>query len=207
MNKAALRWGQDDAPEDGSEARARLLDAAETCFAQFGPAKTTIEDIARAASVSRATVYRYFDGGRDELVLGVILRDAERYLTKVKNRIDKQPTLADAIVDFVEHSVRTAQRDPSLSRLLSVEDARIAGGVLAGQSVALFEKITEFFRPMFLRWADEVRPGVELEDASEWILRAVLSLVSVSGPRRRSAEVTQSYLRAFLLPGIIRSPL
>ena len=54
-----LRWGA-DAPDDIAAARERLLDAAETRFEQYGIIKTTVEDIARTAHVSRATVYRYF---------------------------------------------------------------------------------------------------------------------------------------------------
>src|SRR3546814_9749490 len=55
-----------DAPSSVDDARDRLIDAAETCFTRFGVAKTTLEDIATEAGVSRATVYRYFEGGRDE---------------------------------------------------------------------------------------------------------------------------------------------
>ena len=40
-----------------------------TASARWGLAKTTVEDAAREAGVSRATVYRYFPGGRDELDL------------------------------------------------------------------------------------------------------------------------------------------
>ena len=35
----------------------RLLDAAASCYARFGLAKTTAEDVAREAGVSRATLY------------------------------------------------------------------------------------------------------------------------------------------------------
>ena len=50
--------------------RERLLDAAEGCLEQFCPEKTSMEDVARAAGMSRATVYRYFEN-RDALLLGV----------------------------------------------------------------------------------------------------------------------------------------
>ena len=71
-----LRWG-DEVPADVDAARQRLLDAAETCIDRFGLAKTTVEDIATEAKVSRATIYRYFDN-RDELVLAVVLRSLDR---------------------------------------------------------------------------------------------------------------------------------
>jgi AcrR family transcriptional regulator len=201
---AALRWG-DDAPEDSDAARARILNAAETCFARFGVLKTTVEDIAKLAKVSRATVYRYFDGGRDEIVLGVILRGTDRYLARVRSRIDRQPSLAEAIVEFVEVTTRAARRDPSLIRLFNMDESRATGGMLTGASVALFEKVSMFFVPLFARWPSQVRPGVELADAAEWILRTILSMLSVDGPRRRSAEGQRQFLTRYLAAAITRS--
>ena len=45
-------------PHDSDAAHAHFLDAAETCFERYGVAKTTMEDIAKMAGVSRPTVYR-----------------------------------------------------------------------------------------------------------------------------------------------------
>jgi hypothetical protein len=43
--------------------RQRILEATYVCVARWGLAKTTVEDAAREAKVSRATVYRTFPGG------------------------------------------------------------------------------------------------------------------------------------------------
>ena len=203
MTGVPLRWGA-DAPDDVNEARARLLDAAQRCFEERGMLKTTVEHIARAAKVSRATVYRYFDD-RDAIVLGVLLRHTDRYLSRVRGRIERQPDLGAAIVEFVALTARAARRDVSLGMLFTAEDARATGGIIAGASVALFERVTEFFRPIFARWAGQVRPGVDVGDASEWILRVLLSLLTVEGPRRRSADAQRAYVERFLLPAIVRT--
>lgn len=47
--------------------RARLLEAAESIFAQKGFAAATISDIARQANVSEATIYEYFKNKKDLL--------------------------------------------------------------------------------------------------------------------------------------------
>ena len=52
--------------------RQRILEATYACVARWGLAKTTVEDVAREAKLSRATVYRTFPGGRDELVTAVV---------------------------------------------------------------------------------------------------------------------------------------
>ena len=52
--------------------RQRILEATYACVARWGLSKTTVEDAAREAGLSRATVYRYFPGGRDELIDAVV---------------------------------------------------------------------------------------------------------------------------------------
>src|SRR5947208_2302957 len=48
--------------------RRRLLDAAIALFDRNGFANTTAEEITRAAGASRATLYAYFPGGKDEIL-------------------------------------------------------------------------------------------------------------------------------------------
>ena len=46
----------------------RIVDATTRCIARWGVAKTTLDDVAREASCSRATVYRLFPGGKDAVL-------------------------------------------------------------------------------------------------------------------------------------------
>jgi AcrR family transcriptional regulator len=54
-----------------SDMRARILRAARQVFGRFGPANATMEQIAEAAGVGVATVYRHF-GEKDQLVWAFI---------------------------------------------------------------------------------------------------------------------------------------
>ena len=57
-----------------SPAERRVAEALLRCVARWGLAKTTIEDLAREAGVSRATVYRLVPGGK-QAVLYVAVPD------------------------------------------------------------------------------------------------------------------------------------
>ena len=48
------------------DTREQITAAGYACIARFGPTRTSVEDVAQAAGVSRATMYRYFPGGRAE---------------------------------------------------------------------------------------------------------------------------------------------
>ena len=201
MPSETLRWGN-QAPNDPNLARDRLLDAAEACFGRFGIAKTTVEDIAKQAQVSRATVYRYFPG-RDAVVSGVILREAGRYLDRIRSRVESQPNLGDAILEFVEVTLRAARRGDTVGMLFTSDDGLHSGGIGEGTSIVLFEMVEEFLEPIFTSRKHELRAGLSNTDASEWVLRTILSLLTVSGPKRRSSASLDSYLRSFLLPAFV----
>lgn len=193
-----------DAPASIGGARDRLVDAAERCFAKFGVAKTTLEDVAGEAGVSRATVYRYFEGGRDEIILGVVLREARSFLEGLQRRLQRESTLADSIVEGVLYTVASVRKNDHLALLFAPE---VAGETtaIAGASTALFEITTDFLRPIFeqARVDDQMRPGVEAEDAAEFVLRMILSMLSVSGPRVRSAAKEREFVLRFVAGAIL----
>ena len=64
--------------DQASGRRIRIIDATLDAWPIHGTAKTTVDDIARAAGVSRATVYREFPGGRDELLAAVVDTEVAR---------------------------------------------------------------------------------------------------------------------------------
>ena len=202
---AKLRWGA-DAPNDTTSARQRLIDAAEACFQRYGVAKTTVEDVAAAAKVSRATVYRYF-ADRDELILGVLLRDAGRFLDRLTAEIDREPEFGRAVVNGVLFTVDTVRADENLALLFAPEAIGITTSI-AGASEALFKLTTEFLRPFFeaARTSGQLRPGVDLDEAAEWTLRAVLSMLTVQGPVERSTAEQKRFLSTFLVPALVANP-
>src|SRR5690349_10346989 len=61
----------------------RILDAAEEVLRRYGPAKTTVVDVARALGVSHGSVYRHFPSK-------AALRDAvaERWLAAVSDPLE-----------------------------------------------------------------------------------------------------------------------
>ncbi len=181
------------------------MDGAEACLASEGYSRVTMEAVAAEAKISRATLYRYFSN-RDEVFSGVVLREVDRYLERIRFRVESQPDLGSAVLEFVRVTLRAAGRDRTITGLFAGDEGYQAGGVMAESSVALFEMVTEFFRPLFASHSMEVRAGTTVEDGAEWILRAVMSLGTVAGPRRRSGSALDAYLSRYLLPAIVTPP-
>lgn len=202
---AKLRWGS-DAPNDTTSARQRLIDSAESCFQRYGVVKTTVEDVAAAAKVSRATVYRYF-ADRDELILGVLLREAGRFLDRLTAEINREPEFDRAVVNGVLFTVDAVRADENLALLFAPEAIGITTSI-AGASDALFKLTAEFLRPFFeaARDSGQLRPDVDLDEAAEWTLRAVLSMLTVQGPVERKLAEQKRFLMTFLVPALVANP-
>jgi len=71
-----------------ADSRARVLEAALRRVARFGISKTTVEDIAREAHLSRATLYRFFPGGRDEILATMVEREVRGFFWSLGARLD-----------------------------------------------------------------------------------------------------------------------
>jgi AcrR family transcriptional regulator len=201
VSNPSLRWGA-SIPQDRDSARDRLLDAAERCLENRGAGGTTMEDVGREAGVSRATVYRYFPN-HEAVVSGVIVRATERYLNRIRPTVFAHGDLGSALIDFVEIAVRAARRERSIGMIFGTDVELAGAGLSEGTSTSLFELVTEFLRPVFATHWTQLAPGVSVDDASEWILRTVLSLLTVRGPRERSRDGLRSYLERLLLPAIV----
>lgn len=199
---ARLRWGTEP-PSTLDSARTRLIDAAEECFRRYGVSKTTVEDVAKAAQVSRATVYRYFDG-RDSLVLGVLEREGGRFMQRLFKRLGRSPNLSVAIIDGVLYTVKAVKADEHLALLFAPEAAGLTVSI-PGATDAMYKLAISFLRPL-IQSAEEsgqLRPGVEVDEAAEWILRATLSLLTTSFPVSRPPAAERRFLETFLVRAVV----
>lgn len=198
-----LRWGE-SVPADAAAARERLIDAAESCLDQYGLAKTTLEDVARAGNVSRATVYRYFRN-RDELILAVILRELDRSyeqsLDDFAGSVGTPEQAASAIVEAALYLLDTIRGNPKLQLFLG----QFGTSAISGASQAFFEAVADDLRP-YLEPAQArgaIRAELDVAEASEWILRTILSLLTVDGPASRTREDERRFLTTYLVPALV----
>ena len=78
--------------------RVRIADAATRCVARRGVTKTTLDDVAREAGCSRATVYRTFPGGKEEVIAAVVDTEVARLFSAVAVAMGGAEDFEDAVV-------------------------------------------------------------------------------------------------------------
>lgn len=71
-----------------SEARERVLQAAEKLFVERGYEAVTVKDIAKAAGIKHASLYHHIDNGKSGLYIEVMTRHFERHRVGLQDAID-----------------------------------------------------------------------------------------------------------------------
>lgn len=97
--------------------RAALLRVARELFARQGVAATTMDDIARRASVSRATAFNYFPS--KNLLLEALVHEMEaRFLHVIDSQLDRPASAAARIAALFSWTAAAVGETSRLSRVL-----------------------------------------------------------------------------------------
>lgn len=184
--------------------RDRIVSAAERCFAQYGVGKTTVEDVSAVAGTSRATVYRVFPGGRDEIILAALLSSAQEFLPQIPHRLRTARSTGDAIVELIVSAVSWVRAEPWRESLLSTPLSR---AITTADTAASYALCAAFIEPYFTqaRQAGLVRPQVNLDDAVEYVVRMIHSLLVLPGHHDRTDAQLRRYIRNFVVPALLSS--
>jgi AcrR family transcriptional regulator len=179
----------------------RILEAADDCFTTYGISKTTMDDVARRAQVSRATVYRYFSD-RESLMLESIRRRSRRTMAPARARLMRWGTFAERLEEGICIDVRRGRADPVI-QLLSA-DQRLATKILGDTGVAV-ELTHELWEPILLeaREKGELRGDIDLRELSSWISHLETMFVTQFSDEPATQERVRSMLRQFVLPALV----
>jgi AcrR family transcriptional regulator len=155
--------------------RERILEATYACIARSGLDRTTVEDAAREAGVSRATVYRWFPGGRDELLNDTIAWQTDQFFVRLAAEVVDADSFAEVVTRAIVSAHRWIAEHEVLQRLVATEPGRLVPAITA-EMRRLVPEIGHFVEPHLVREgvADPVAAG-------EYVARMVVSLISSPG--------------------------
>jgi len=187
--------------DDRSSTRVRIVDGALRCLTAQGVAKTTVDDIARASSLSRATVYRAFPGGKDAILEAVVETEVARLFSALAVVLGEAEDLEDVLVAGMVESARRLRSHGALAYLLVHEP----GVVLPHLTFARLDRILlvagDLAAPFFARWLEPEQAS----RAAEWAVRIVLAYCSDPWPGTdlTDPDDARALVRVFVLPGIL----
>jgi AcrR family transcriptional regulator len=175
--------------DDRSSTRVRLVDGALECLARQGIAKTTVDDIARAAGLSRATAYRTFPRGKEGILAGVVETEVARLFSSLAVAMGEAGDLEDVLVAGMVASARWLRWHEPLPYITF-------GGFDRVMQVA-----SDLAAPFFARWLEPEQAS----RAAEWGVRIVMAYTSDPSPHADLTDPadTRALVRRFVLPGIL----
>jgi AcrR family transcriptional regulator len=117
----SIAEGLDAGPEPGTdELLDRVAAAALAQFAEFGIRRSTIDDVARRAGVSRITVFRRFET-KQRLVEVVVAREIRRGVAELASAWHDGESLEQRMLDAFSFTVNFVSGHPMFGRLLRSE--------------------------------------------------------------------------------------
>jgi AcrR family transcriptional regulator len=187
--------------DDRSSTRVRLVDGALSCLARQGIAKTTVDDIARAAGLSRATAYRAFPRGKEGILAAVVETEVARLFSSLAVVMGEATDLEDVLVAGMVESARWIRDHGALTYLLEHEPATVLPYVTFGGFDRVMRVASDLAAPFFARWLEPEQAS----RAAEWAVRIVMAYCSDPSPYADPADPsdTRALVRTFVLPGIL----
>lgn len=164
-----------DAPTD---TRTRILDGARQSVERLGLAKTSLEDVAQAAGVSRATIYRWFPGGRDQVITETVAWEVENFLDRIAEVVDELGTIEEKLQGALLTGHRAIGDHLLLQQLLSTEPQELFRE-LAEVGPLMRTAVAEYIAEQLQ--AERLQPGVDIAEASDYCSRLFLSYIGSHG--------------------------
>jgi AcrR family transcriptional regulator len=184
--------------------RDQILEAANECFTQLGIERTSVQDVARVANVSRGTVYRYFED-RNVLIDAAIEFGAQRFYREVTTTMAEKTTLAEQVGAMAETNARILLHHRTRNRLMA-DDAALMRHMISDGDTAV-RRITALLVPYVrdARERGEVGIGVDITGASEWLARVIYSFATVNEAETfnmAQPDTVRRYVETFAINGL-----
>ncbi|AZG43847.1 TetR/AcrR family transcriptional regulator [Gordonia insulae] len=165
--------------DDVDPTRVRLLDAAFDLFCRRGIQRTSMEQVAKRADLSRITVYRKFET-KDALVDQVMLREFRRYFAQFLTDIRLAQTTADRVVVGFVSSLRAIGGNPLIGGLIESESTLVVGSLI-GDDGKMVATVREFVAGQLRREqrAGYIAAAVDVDLVAEMMVRISASFLTI----------------------------
>ncbi len=181
----------------------RAVEALLTCVARQGVRKTTLDDVAREAGCSRATLYRYF-ASKQAVLDAALHTEALRITAALADAAAAAGTVEDVVVALLLTAGAELGRHPALRYVATFEPEHVLPHLAFTGGDQFLAAATEVLAPM-------LAPHVGAPPApraAEWITRVGLCLLFDPVPPvdLDDEPAVRAYAREFIVPAVAGDP-
>jgi AcrR family transcriptional regulator len=176
------------------------MQAVVVCAARWGIDKTTVDDLAREAGLSRATVYRLFPGGKDTILQRAIRTEVDAALGELRTLLESAESLEGSVSVLLSAGSRLLVEHPALAYMRANDPAKV-------RAFLSFERLDLLFRAAAVVLAPSLERFLSPEAAREtvvWLARLVVSHYVTPDAEQplTDPEVARHLACTYVLPGI-----
>lgn len=185
----------------GDDLRTRLLDAAYDCLARVGVTKTTLDDVAREAGSSRATLYRHF-GSKADLLDALVDREIERLSVALHAATADASGLAATCTALMVTGAEFVLDHAPLSAVLAIEPALILPTLSLGGADHLLRRAADLVAPVL---APHTATDGDARRLAELLVRVTLSHLQSPDPLHPITDpsVAGRIVDQYIVPGFV----
>ncbi|MBV7477589.1 TetR/AcrR family transcriptional regulator [Pseudomonas sp. PDM31] len=192
----------------GSDARglkltAQFIALATDCVARVGLDKVSMDDIARATGLSRATLYRHY-GSKEGLFAAVLDAQSRPMEGKAQQILTGCDSLPERIAQFICWAVLEVPRNALLKSLL---DSGVSRSGIELFSSVFRAKISRILLPVIgaAKARGELRAELDVEEMIEWLVHQLLQIkASDDWTEQRLRHHLDTFVLPVLVPPIAR---
>jgi AcrR family transcriptional regulator len=180
----------------------RIVAAVLDCIGRWGPQKTTVEDVARAAGLSRATVYRIFPGGKPAMLHAALHSEVARLVDSMAEDLDRARNLEDCLAVALSSATRFLRSTDALQFMREHEFEGVETLFAFDRLDGLLAIAANVLGPVLSR---HVADPVLAAEVAEWGARIVVSYLSAPADRLDLAEEADArrLVTTYLMPGLV----
>ena len=184
-------------PDNEADAETRICQAAFQCFQRLGVDKTTMSDIAKAAGITRPTLYKYFKNKTDVLFTAID-REAYGFAESVVAHARQFQTIEERIIETILYVVAEFPKTPNLSLVLGDEMGEaLRARAFSDEATVIFSQMTA--EPLIEIRPDLAEQGVEI---TEIMSRFAISMILFPGRFATDPNGLRQLITKRLLPGL-----
>lgn len=158
---------------DDESVRERILLAAGRCLTENGVSDVSLQVIAREAGLARATLYRHFPDGRDQLVNDLVAFEVQRFFGDLYRSVEGLTSLEHVL----ERGLRFAHRAVGAHYLLQTmlrDDPSMLEPALSTSIGPIEHRIAEIFVPF-------LAAGPRQQTQADFLSRMSIEYISTQG--------------------------
>jgi len=156
----------------------RIEAAALRCITRRGVRRTTLDDVAREAGCSRATIYRAFPGGKDAVMASAAHAEIEQLLDHLGAAVERTTTLADALVAAITGATRAVLGHEAFTYLLVNEPGAVQPYLAFDGLDPVLARAVSFLTPHLEPYLDRTTA----RRTAEWVARLVVLYAEPGAP-------------------------